>query len=201
MKLENISEKTRKVKLSESTTVDQYIKWENKKNKEKIADFIYNRFYERYIRPFECAPKDIKNGFSMMANCCLMIEALESFYQGWSNTRDKSELAFCNFFDRVKELSDFHGYSHDFYVNVRCGILHQAETAGGWKIVRRGSLFNPNELTINATKFLNRLNTYLKRYTGDLENASWNDDIWKNLRKKMKTIIKNCERKVGKHVK
>jgi hypothetical protein len=36
---------------------------------------------------------------------CLMIEALESFYQGWPDSRDKSQRAFCNFFDRNHNFS------------------------------------------------------------------------------------------------
>lgn len=257
------------IKLSSSVNIGEYKEYENEEDKEKIADFIYERFTERYIIPqenyeynylFSLNDKikqflldgkvgkqlkitlgehniqlssranlkkinntnweirdikrdkikkyrieiqnsksniyniiDKKNGFSIMANCCLMIEALESFYRGWKKSQ-KSELAFCNFFDHAIEFYDFHGFSSDFYKNVRCGIFHQAETTGGWKIIRKGPLFNTDTLTINATKFQNQLKKYLERYTNNLKKLDWNDDKWIKLRKKMKNIINNCKR-------
>ncbi|MBU4502892.1 MAG: hypothetical protein KKA79_09930 [Nanoarchaeota archaeon] len=182
------------IKLSNEIDIEKYQKLVEEKNKKEIARFIYKRFSERYIAPLENSPK--KNGFCTMANCCLMIEALESFYNGWKDTKNRRDLAFCKFFDRVKEFWDFHGHSSEFYRNVRCGILHQAETTGGWRIKRKGSLFSPDSLTINATRFLGQLKKYLEGYRRDLENADWNNKIWKNLRKKMDTIIYNCKREV-----
>ncbi len=58
----------------EKFTVKQYRIYKNKGNRDKIADLIYERFYERYIEPFENNPA--KHGFSMMAVACLMIESL-----------------------------------------------------------------------------------------------------------------------------
>jgi len=45
------------------------------------------RFAERYLDPILDSPK--RHGFAMMAICCLMVEALESFRNGWSKTSDK----------------------------------------------------------------------------------------------------------------
>jgi hypothetical protein len=176
-------------------TIEKYRKWEKGNNKKEIASFIFNRFSERYIEPLDSIPENKKNGFCIIANCCLMIEALESFHNGWSDTEGRSsQLAFCNFFDRVRLFSDFHGHSYKFYKNVRCGILHQAETTGGWKIRRDGNLFDYDKLIINATKFFCLLQDYLEQYRKDLESSNLKSEVWKNLRKKMEAIIKNCER-------
>jgi len=182
------------VLLSKKIRVKDYKNLVRQQNKEQIAQFIFGRFYERYIDPLKGIPKYKKNGFCIMANCCLMIEALESFYQGWENTSNKSRKAFENFFNRVAQFNELSLYSSEFYKNVRCGILHQAETTGGWRVIRKGPLFDSKGLTINATKFLNELEKYLREYRGKLIESNWDDEIWKNLRKKMNSIINNCKR-------
>jgi len=70
-------------------TITDYNKFIVDKYKEKIADFIYNR----YIKPFEYDDatyrEQYKNSFSMMANYCLLIETLQSFKNGWGDSNRK----------------------------------------------------------------------------------------------------------------
>jgi len=122
-----------------------------------------------------------------------MIETLESFWRGWDSSKNQSELAFCSFFDRSSNLKDFKGYATDFYKNVRCGILHQAETLNGWHIRRDGQLFNSRTKTINATLFHDEMEECLRHYCLTLEQAEWNSIVWVNLRKKMKAITSHCK--------
>ncbi len=170
-------------------------------DKESLADFIYKRFSERYILPFESiADTKKKNGFSIMAVACLMIEALESFYQGLEDTKKISKDCFKSFFSHCEELKAFKGLEFDFYKNVRCGILHQAETRSGWKIRRLGELLEKNSKTINATEFLKQLKKYLIRYSKELKMHDLKDDIWLKFKKKMDAIIGNCYPKTTKKV-
>lgn len=164
-------------------------------NKKRIARFIFDRFEERYIKPFKKNKK--KNGFSIMAVACLMIEALESFYQGFEDTKNKSKDCFKTFFEHCDELKEFRGLEEDFYNHIRCGILHQAETRDGWKISRKKEfpLLNEKIRTINATKFLNQLEKYLIDYSEKLEKSDFTDEIWKKFEIKMAAIIKNCQTK------
>ena len=126
-----------------------------------------------------------------------MIEALESFWQGWPNTNRRSRAAFRSFFQRCSnqglELGMFSNLADDFYNGVRCGILHQAETTNGWRIRRKGSLFEPTTKTINATLFHDELEKALGRYVETLKQSDWESEIWRNLRKKMDAVLKNCE--------
>ena len=177
-------------KLAKGITVSDYLKLAKNKNKKNIANFIEARFTERYIAPLKSSTK---SGFCTMAVCCLMIEALESFYNGWVNTEGRSERAFCSFFDRNEPLKDFRGNAKAFYKHVRCGILHQAETTGGWRIKRNGPLLDPDTRTINAEKFLKELELSLKRYTGELEGADWDNKLWENFRTKMDAVCNNCQ--------
>lgn len=179
--------------------------------KNDLADFIYLRHYHRYIKPFEFISEKLilntntskevdeysliyKNGFSIMANCCLLIETLESFYRGWDNTQGKSELAFLKFFTRDKNFKELSSgdFPTIFYKNIRCGILHQGETTDGWSISRRGERFiDFQDKKIDSFIFLRKVKASLNDYKRELEDADWNDDIWKNAKKKLKTIIKN----------
>jgi hypothetical protein len=179
--------------LSSSVSLPQYLVFEEKQEREAIATFVYQRFHERYIRPFERNPK--KNGFIMMASSCLMVEALESFWQGWKKSPN-SALAFCQFFDRNDRFLPLRGFSQKFYANVRCGILHQGETTGGWHIRRdRSELFDAKTLTIDATHFLNALEGCLSDYRDNLKAAEWQAEVWTRLRKKMKEVCINAELK------
>ena len=155
-----------------------------------IAKAIRSRFQNRYIDPVRAKPR----GFTIMAVSCLMIEALESFLQGWESSDGQSKASFCFFFDEFDEFKDFRGHAQQFYKHVRCGILHQAETTGGWRIRKDpGSpLLSSAGRTINAVKFLKALEIVLHRFCDDLEELSWDSVEWKNVRKKMNAIIRNC---------
>lgn len=175
--------------LSTSITASQYRAMEEARDRHGISNFIRERFYERYVLPFEGNSK--KNGFIMMASACLMIEALESFWNGWLKSPN-SALAFCQFFDRESHFLPLHGHAQEFYVHVRCGIMHQAETTGGWHIRRDlGVLFDSPTKTIDATVFLREMDSSLTNYCARLSTATWDSDEWKNLRKKMKGICEN----------
>ena len=187
-----------KVELSKCVTVAKYLELEKGEKRKEIAKFIQERFTERYITPLRGCKT---HGFSIMAVSCLMIETLESFWQGWPDTKDKSKEAFERFFQRCVDpgsplrgshLGEFNEVATDFYIDVRCGILHQAETKGGWRIRRDGDLYNKTEKTINATKFLNELECTLIKYCEVLKTSDWDDQVWCNLRKKMCEVIKNC---------
>ncbi len=182
-------------------TINKYNKFleikDEAKRKTEISEMIYHRFYDRYIKPFEYKSgyykTCYKNGFAMMASGCLLIETLESFYEGLGDTERRSKEMFKKFFERERSLlGNFN--SDKFYENVRCGILHQAETTEGYKISRKEKdLFNEMTKTINAAEFLKQLEKCLKEYKEKLKESKWNSEIWDNARRKMRSIIKNCQ--------
>ena len=141
-----------KTKLSATVTVSRYRELVKVKDKAVLADFIEERFDERYFRPVERSAS--KHGFAIMAVACLVVETLESFYQGRADTRGVSKKMFRDFFARDTSLNIFRNGDDWFYDDIRCGILHQAETRNGWKILRSGSLLDERNKTVNATAFL-----------------------------------------------
>jgi hypothetical protein len=182
--------------LSSGVSISAYEQMEREMNKVGISDFVFIRLSERYLIPLENVPLKFKNGFSIMANACLLIETYESFRQGWKDTNGPFLRPFDLFFEREPGFKDFkYGYSSKFYRNVRCGILHQGETTGGWKITRlkEAPIFNKVGKTINATKFFNELRKSLEAYRELLISSDWDDEVWVNCRKKISYIIENCK--------
>ncbi|MDR1349050.1 MAG: hypothetical protein LBJ63_11620 [Prevotellaceae bacterium] len=184
-------------------TIKEYLKYVEEKNKEKLAEFVCQRLYARYLKPFKYNNDEYKNGFAIMANCCLLIETLQSFKEGLGDSKGQSECLFKIFFkdDKIfKEHKEFQKI--DFYHNIRCGILHQGETKGGWKI-ERGSvsesecvdLINLPNHTIDSEKFADELKKSLEAYSEELKTSDdWYNELWENFRCKMRFIISHCKK-------
>ena len=174
-------------KLSSSTTVARYQALEAAGDRQPLADFIRERFDERYFAPVEDSPS--KNGFAMMAIGCAVIETLESFYQGLADTKRASRKMFRDFFKRRTGLSEFASESDWFYDDIRCGILHQSETRSGWHVLRKGPLLDMSAKTINATRFLRELRKAVDGYALEIQN---DDACWTKFTKKMRAVCENC---------
>jgi hypothetical protein len=159
----------------------------------KLAEFLRQRLRERYIGPVLSESLCQENGFSIMALSCLLIETFESFRQGWPSSDGKSQAAFCYFFDRETRFHDFKGYARDFYKHVRCGILHQGETTGGWTIRLLGRLFDATKLRVNAHMFQATLSQVVDDYRYELEREPVSAEVWQRFKTKMNAIIRNCE--------
>jgi hypothetical protein len=182
--------------------------------KKPIIDFIHHRLNRRYIQPLLHIQKGYKSGFLMMAASCLLIEALQSFYEGKNNTRGRgiSEKSFIDFFKRNKKF--FQGFAGcfpmevvvnnkgkrietcTFYKNIRCGLLHQAETTGGYSIVRDETpLFcsDKNRKSINADKFVEKLKCCLDEYIKNLHESEISNAPWPMALKKIGHICDNCK--------
>jgi hypothetical protein len=211
----HIAPEVEQTQLSSNVTVAQYRAMERDQDKTSIADFIVERMSERYITPLGAVPAGKKSGFLIMASACLLVESLESFFNGWEDnhvpmsrnsiaapctptksTTSRSEVAFCYFFQREQEFATFQPHAYAFYKHVRCGILHQGETSGGWRITRKAgtALIDESKLTINANKFLRALKRSVGAYGEQLANTGWHDDIWQKFRTKMAFIINHCAR-------
>lgn len=176
-------------KLSCNVTVMRYRELEQIDDRQALAQFVRDRFNERYFRPIESTSSADKHGFTTMAVCCLVIEALESFYQGREDTRGRSRDMFEAFFKRDTALKVFAGGKDWFYRDIRCGILHQSETRGGWRVLRSGPLLDVPTKRINATKFIRALRSTVDAYADQIQNDAV---LWALFKKKMKAVCDNC---------
>jgi hypothetical protein len=187
-------------KLSSTVTVSQYqsvlaeleaaVPPHDVEFKRRIAKFFVERFRERYISPINAAHKETKHGFCTMAVSCLMIEALESFWRGWPDTKNKRSEPFLRFFERTAALSAFVEKTEAFYKHVRCGILHQGETTDGWTIHRNGPLLKGK--SINATELHKVVACSLKEHAAFLKIEDQTSERWRNFKTKMKHVCENC---------
>lgn len=181
--------------LTDKVTVGQtrnWIKTKDENSKERLIELINHRFYNRYVKHL----KEIDSGFLKMAISCLMIETLESFRQGKKNTKAKGVglKMFIDFFKKESALfPGFEQIAKDFYINVRCGILHQAETTNAWRILRTNVLLDKKNKTINATKFVSALGKALNNYVEELKSSELSSPIWKNAILKLEDICDNCK--------
>ncbi len=180
--------------LTSNVTITRYLEMEAARDRNGLARFLDQRLLERYVTPLLTGSR---NGFAMMAASCLLIETLEAFRCGWKSTQKKGrgKRAFRQFFDRYDQFADFRGVADDFYTNIRCGILHQGETTGGWRITRKrdAPILGSAPPTVHATRFLHRIRGTLQQYAQELEQADWNKIIWRNFRQKMNAVIENCQ--------
>lgn len=180
--------------LAKGITVEDYKRLSEQKDRHGITDLIRRRFCERYLNPITSIPAENKSGFCMVAIGCLMIEALECFHQGWATSDRKSQIAFSQFIDREQGFSLLKGHADAFYKHVRCGILHQAETTGGWRIRRDKDkpLFEAGTKTLNANAFIDALSKSLEGYCRRLETVPWEDALWNSARAKLEAVCEHC---------
>lgn len=189
-----------KKKKQISIAISDYQEMIANKDKDYIAEFIFNRLFSRYIRLFSFDnpeyKKKYKNGFSIMANLCLLIETLQSFKNGWGDSDRRSKEAFKQFFHNNPHFKELKEKGSEIYKNVRCGILHQGETTGGWKITRKAEQFYDRKTkTLDAVMFAEQMEKCLYDYRKSLNTEEWDSEIWDNFRTKMRKIIKNCNSK------
>lgn len=181
--------------LSTQVKVKRYLELQAAKDIAGIAKFIHNRFAERYITPLRNIRRGDDSGFLTMGVSCLLIEGLTAFREGWPSTKGKSEEAFHLFFGREPEFAAFRGREHDFWLGIRCGILHQGETSKGWRLNFTDPakpLLEPDLKRVNCFLFFDQTERALHRYSDELTKSTWDSAIWQNLRAKMEQTIKDC---------
>jgi hypothetical protein len=187
-----------------------------------LIEHRLNHRYIRPLSHIPVEPIDYKSGFLMMAAGCLLIETLYSFRKGIKNTDGQSEQAFKDFFDKdyteffpgfrdlfkkekltsreekckkcnavYKAKKEYERCS--FYKHIRCGILHLAETTGGYRILRAGELFDCKKNAINANKFVEQLQKCIDKYIGELHRNNCADVPWPKAIEKLQFICENCK--------
>lgn len=185
----------------------------DKQHQQIIAEHVYERLYNRFLKIFDF-PTDLKkeyfkngnsvelnafveeykNGFLIMTSCSLLIETFAAFLEGHNETpKWKSKDMFNKVFDyaaqKANELAIFK--DGQFYQKIRCGLLHQGETYGKFKISRKGFNLLEDD-TIDAILFLKNLKFLLEDYKKDLSEGNWDGKEWNACRLKIGFIISNA---------
>lgn len=108
---------------------------DNNENWEKGILIIKDRFYSRFFKQMEYIENDNFSGFVIMSIDCLLIETIMQFYLGVDNTeinyKGNQWKAFKDFFKQSEHFNkEFktNKICEIFYKQIRCGLLHQAQT-------------------------------------------------------------------------
>ena len=168
----------------------------------KATKIFEERISARYIEPADLLmesdnkrnPVDRRYGFSIMAIDCLLIETLQSFKEGKTNTKNKSKSVFVNFLTQSDEFKAHFDekQAERFYNEFRCGILHQAEVMGEALLWSVGMLKGKNlegVPYINRTVFHECVKKEVASYIGKLNNPE-NQVLRKNFINKMNFIAR-----------
>jgi len=182
--------------------------------KNKLSDFLVGRYNERYFEPIDLLLCQRRNyGFAIMSLCCLLAETMECYRKGLPTTSafewkkrvktindsapaeykittpiQNSKAAFIDFFQNNSTwFPNVDG--EQFYYNFRNGLLHQAQTQDGWRIVTYGETYDVNHKTLNRTKFAKALRQCFDGFVETLRKLEWEDPIWVMTRRKIWWLI------------
>ena len=177
------------------TINSEVYKWD--KAIEIFDDRIRGRFLDQIENMVNCNYL-MRDGFSIMALNCLLIETLLQFEKGWDQTplgRNKQEYKrFLQ--DKFPEIFYHDKIARIFYEDIRCGILHSAQTKNRSKLTfeQENAVELPedhNIIVVDVMKLTNAILNYYDRYIRDLRDEE-NLDLRVNfLNKMMYTCIRS----------
>ncbi|CDN42956.1 hypothetical protein [Paenibacillus sp. P22] len=132
--------------------------------------------------------KSFEYSFSSIALCCLLIETLFQFYKGLNETRrgygwqGMNKDAFKHFF---RESEYFSPYISDndadiFYKDIRCGILHQAQTKRNSQLtIHQDQMVHTieNGIRVDIGIFTDALIQEYELYVSKIKNGQINSSV------------------------
>lgn len=156
--------------------------------KDTFDDFLMERLKTRYFNPICLLQKqktEHGEGFAIVSIQCAVIEFLAALKIGknyvfssnknsncGSHEYTSSSKLFEDFLTKeppFKETLGSSGSAKLFYQEVRCALLHEAMTKGGWKILARGEhAIDPKKKIVNRDMLQDAIGEYLKRYEAEL---------------------------------
>lgn len=131
------------------------------------------------------------DGFAIMALNCLLIETLLQFKHGWDETQGANKRRYTDFLlSEFPHIFNTKKLAEVFYSDIRCGILHSAQTKGKSKltfdkdyVVNLIDAGNKEYIKVDVRSMTREVveyyNTYKKMIRDDI------NDSRENFRKKM----------------
>ena len=189
--------------ISENETRDDYINLNLRPGSsafywDKAIEILRGRIKGRYLDPINTlvAQDANKNGFAAMALCCLLIETLLQFREGYPVTPRGNKMHYSNFLQGQMGDVFNRNTAERFYTDIRCGILHSAQTKNG------SCLTFDNDYTVNnigngvmmvdVKKMAQRLSVYFDHYCVEL-NDPYNTVLRLNFIAKMNDVTRVWE--------
>ncbi len=158
--------------------------------KEALNDYFLKRLNLRYLNPIKVLRKHgtlSGEGFSILAILCTLIEFLESTVKGvkyrYSNQNDEpghfeysnSKELFINFLcNRRPFRKEFNlTLAKKFYKNIRCGLLHEAQTKNRWRVQaknKEGKIIEKERKIVYRDNFMDAIELFIRLYSVELKH-------------------------------
>lgn len=161
------------VNISPFHTKEQYLDLNLNLNSEEMdwefaVEILRDRIYGRYLDQIETLSSDVnKNGFTIMALNCLLIETLLQFRDGKDETTN-NKAEYSGFLKmEFPEVFVTRDIAKNFYTNIRCGILHSAQTKNNSRLSDRDDFVVRVEngiLEVSVLGFTYVLRKYFNEY-------------------------------------
>lgn len=185
------------LKISPIYKDDDYaqLTFENEEDWQKSIDMMEDRIDGRFLKLIDRIKGEEYSGFAVLALDCLLIETLQQFKEGVTETPyGQNKEYFINFLTNTSFNQYFDEYlARKFYQHVRNGILHQAETKEGTTIRITSSLplvsKDGRSLIINRAKFHEELCNVFYQYLADLREGK-DTNLRINFKNKMDHICR-----------
>ncbi|WP_143534761.1 hypothetical protein [Notoacmeibacter marinus] len=155
--------------------------------KDACDRLLTTRLDDRYFQPISLIRSGSNyrgEGFAILTIQCSLIEFLAALRLGWNHKvgaqpgknfqYGRSQDLYCGF---LTQQSPFSGLFTDedralnFYKNVRCGLVHEAQTKNGWKIwagSANDKAVDFEHKVVNRDLFGDLINQYVEIYSKDL---------------------------------
>ena len=158
---------------------------------EAAIDIFRDRITGRFLDQIHFLSTDCnKNGFAIMAIECLLIETLAQFRNGLDDTVGVSARVYSDFLYHDLGICPVRSLATRFYRNIRCGILHQAQTKPQRGLTFGGSTameLHNDFLMVSVDRFVEAVDVYFSEYCSDLLDPA-NYELRINFIKKMNFI-------------
>lgn len=153
------------------------------------VDIFKSRIEKRFLDKIDILLEqcDNEDAFAVMSLNCLLIETLAQFYEGKKDFNGCSKKYYTSFIRRNFDCGE--NIAEKFYTNVRCGILHSAQTVGRVVLCMSDEKifsYNNDYLCVDVKRFTVKLKEIYIAYCRDLLDNKPN--IRTNFIKKMNYI-------------
>ncbi|WP_343101154.1 hypothetical protein [Romboutsia sp. MSSM.1001216sp_RTP31141st1_G3_RTP31141_220114] len=147
---------------------------------DRAINIFDDRIRGRFLNQIENLTKYndlIRDGFSIMALNCLLIETLLQFKNGWDQTPSgRNKIEYKKFLkEEFPEIFNNDKIAKLFYEDIRCGILHSAQTKNRSKLTFEQEyivkLEEDNQvIVVDVIKITNAILIYYERYKNTIRD-------------------------------
>ena len=193
-------EKDGRIYIAPSFTKEDYLNIQlfamstDKRNWKRAIEIFTNRVYGRFFEPiYFLTERGVnENGFAIMALDCLLVETLYQFHNGLNKTSGGNKAKYSSFLRQaMPDIFTSQEIAEIFYSDIRCGILHSAQTKNGSRLTSGKheiiSEFRPGKIQVDVEGFTNRLRQCFADYKNAISYGD-NQELRENFIRKMNYI-------------